>query len=165
IFDVKKTTAQKADEAARKEQSAAMPPPLPPLPVVQPQAVRPLTPFPAPRVTLPEQTATRISAVLEPRKRPPRRWVWLLAGIIGTFVALLGLGFWQMYQARHEKKEAAAPAPTSLSDSTPSNNSADGIRYASKQDFAPAIPAEKTNPSNSRDAEFADIKNQMETLS
>jgi hypothetical protein len=165
IFDVKKTAAQKADEVARKEQSAAMPPPLPPLPVVQPQAVRPLTPFPAPHVTLPEQTAARSSAVVEPSKRPPRRWVWLLAGLVGTFVALVGLGFWQMYQARHETKEGAALAPTSLSDSTPSNNSADGIRYAPKQDFGPAIPAEKTNASKSREAELADIKNQIETLS
>ena len=108
IFDVTKTPEQKAAAAAR----SIAPPPIPP-PVPVPVEV-------TPEVTKPRRVepVAPVTPVAERRqKSAPRRWVWMLVGIVFTFIAFMVLGLWINSKEEAKKKleaekAAAAAAPS-----------------------------------------------------
>ena len=146
IFDVDKTAEQKAD--ARRE---IKPPPLPVLPT---DTDRSRTVTTVSQATLPhEKTKTAAAAI--PTQTAPRRWVWLLLGVIGAFVALMGLGFWKMSQTQDNEGNVPLVTPTPTN-STP------------VETYGTPPPVDKNvyagSPEKSREEQFADTKRQMQAL-
>ena len=153
IFDVNKTAAQKAE--VRSEPAPQPAPEPPPLPTFE----TPRKPIAKPQ---PETVPVVTESAAPGKKRAPRRWVWMLGGVILTFAAFVALGIW-MNSQEAKKKEGETkqvqltPSPVQIINELP-----DGLK--SEADTKQELNASKANDVEAVKTEIANLSKQQEEM-